>query len=79
MTQPTDHVRELRGVTHALNNALTPVLADAQLVQVVLGPDSQVADELQHVVDGARQANDLVHELRAAAERLAETLEELDG
>lgn len=63
-------VGELRRVIHELKNALTPILANAQLARSVLGPDSEVAGELEDVVTGAQRANKLVGEIRTIAEGL---------
>jgi signal transduction histidine kinase len=69
---PAAMTLQLRRLAHDLNNALTPVLANAQLIQLVLGPDSSVSDELEDVVAGAKRANAIVGEIRALATRLAE-------
>lgn len=79
MSQPVDRVQELRSVIHQLNNALTPILANAQLLQVVLGAESEVAHEVQDVVEGAKRANALVLELRGVTEDLSAALEARDG
>jgi signal transduction histidine kinase len=63
-------VGELRRVIHELKNALTPILANAQLARSVLGPDSEVAGELEDVVAGAQRANKLLGEIRMIAEGL---------
>lgn len=63
---------QLRRLVHDLNNALTPILANAQLAQLILGPDSSVSAELDDVVAGAKRANAIVGEIRTAATRLAE-------
>jgi hypothetical protein len=63
-------VGELRRVVHELKNALTPVLANAQLARSALGPDSEVAGELEDVVTGAQRANKLLGEIRMIAESL---------
>jgi signal transduction histidine kinase len=64
-------VGELRRVIHELRNALTPILANAQLARSALGPDSEVAGELADVVTGAQRANELLGEIRTIAEGLA--------
>jgi len=56
---------QLRRLLHDLNNALTPILANAQLAQLALGPNSGLDEELQDVVAGARRAQSLVLEIRA--------------
>jgi signal transduction histidine kinase len=79
MIRPIDRVSELRIVIHQLNNALTPILANAQLMQVMLGDQSEVAHEVQDVVEGAKRANELVGELRSVTEGLSAALEASDG
>jgi len=55
----------LRQLLHDLNNALTPILANAQLAQLALGPNSGLDEELDDVVAGAKRAQGLVLEIRA--------------
>lgn len=69
---PAAMTLQLRRLVHDLNNALTPVLANAQLTQLVLGPESSVSAELEDVVAGAKRANALLGEIRTLATRLAE-------
>lgn len=76
---PNQHVQDLRRTIHTLNNALTPVLANAQLVQAILGPTSDVDQEMEDVVEGAKRTKQLIHELKQIADDLVESLEHLDG
>ncbi|MGE0161340.1 MAG: hypothetical protein AB7T31_18240 [Gemmatimonadales bacterium] len=56
---------QLRQLLHDLNNALTPILANAQLAQLALGPNSGLDEELDDVMAGAKRAQSLVLEIRA--------------
>ena len=76
---PTQHVQDLRRTIHTLNNALTPVLANAQLVQAILGPTSDVDQEMEDVVEGAKRTKQLINELKQIADDLVDSLEHLDG
>jgi hypothetical protein len=64
---------QVRRLAHDLNNALTPVLANAQLAQLILGPGSSVNAELDDLVAGAKRANAIVGEIRTLAMRMAES------
>lgn len=89
MTTRTDSdsatlVGQLRRSIHELNNALTPILANAQLAQVMTDPSSaDVREALDDVVEAAGRANQLVAELRDIATGLQEpgapTAEARDG
>lgn len=89
MTRRTDSdsaalVGQLRRSIHELNNALTPILANAQLARVMVDPSStDVREALDDVVEAAGRANQLVGELREIAtglqEPVAPTAEDRDG
>lgn len=56
---------ELRHTLHELNNALTPILANAQLARVMLDPSAtDIREALDDVVEAAGRANALVAEMR---------------
>jgi hypothetical protein len=70
---PAAMALQVRRLAHDLNNALTPVLANAQLAQLILGPGSSVNAELDDLVAGAKRANAIVGEIRTLAMRMAES------
>ncbi len=74
--ESTQLVQELRRSMHELNNALTPILANAQLARLLLEPPStDIREALDDVVDAAGRANGLVGEMRAIATRLQDLLD----
>jgi signal transduction histidine kinase len=71
---------QLRHSLHELNNALTPILANAQLAQLMLdGQGTEVREAVDDVVEAAGRANALVAEMRQLARTLHDTLEGADS
>lgn len=72
---PTRLVGELRAAVHNINNALTPILANAQIARLMVEDDGEeLAEILDDVVDGAARASDLVVGMRAITRSLQEAL-----
>lgn len=73
---PAELVQRLRHSIHEINNALTPILANAQLARVMVDPSgTDVREALDDVVSAATRANQLVSEMREISNALQETLE----
>lgn len=70
MTSPSPLTEEMRRTVHDLNNALTTILANAQLAAACLGAESRVTEELDDIIAGARTASELARRLRAMAREL---------
>lgn len=70
---PTRLVGELRAAVHDINNALTPILANAQIARLMVEDDGEeLAEILDDVVDGAARASDLVVGMRGITRSLQE-------
>jgi signal transduction histidine kinase len=78
-TDPAERLEQLRRTIHTLNNALTPIMANAQLIQAIMGPGSEVDQEVADVIEGAQRTKQLIKDLREIAESLVECLEIEDG
>jgi len=66
----------LRHSLHELNNALTPILANAQLVRLILdAPESDAGEAVEDIIEAAGRANALVSEMREMARDLDERME----
>lgn len=77
---PADLVEQLQRSIHELNNALTPILANAQLARVMIDPSAaDVREAMDDVVEAAGRANKLVADLREVARRLQDTIEAADA
>lgn len=73
---PGELASELRHSLHELNNALTPILANAQLARLMLeSEEAEVREALDDVVEAAGRANSLVAEMRELVRALHDTLE----
>lgn len=71
----TDLLRGLRHAMHELNNALTPVLANAQLARVTVDTDpAETKEALDDVVEAAARANALVAEMGGIVRDLQDKL-----
>lgn len=79
-TMRTEHdsgelVSQLRHQLHELNNALTPILANAQLAQLMIDSEAtEVREAVDDVVQAAGRANSLVAQMRELARALHDTL-----
>lgn len=70
-------VSQLRYQLHELNNALTPILANAQLARLMLDSEAaEVREAVDDVVEAAGRANALVAEMRKLARALHQTLDD---
>jgi len=78
-TDPAARLEQLRRTIHTLNNALTPIMANAQLIQAILGPGSEVDQEVTDVIEAAQRTKQLIKDLREICESLVECLEIEDG
>lgn len=77
-TNPTsgELVHQLRHSIHELNNALTPILANAELARAMVDRSStDIREALDDVVSAASRANQLVSEMRDIVKGLQETPE----
>ena len=68
-------VSELRRTLHELNNALTPVLANAQLARLLLQNGADTEEEILQVAEGATRATAIVRRLQDLARSLQEAHE----
>lgn len=69
MSNPTDSravelTNELRHAIHEINNALTPILANAQLVRMLVDRESEAHEAIEDVVNSASRANAIVASMR---------------
>lgn len=74
-SNPKQLVEELRRALHDINNALTPIMANAQLARLMVDTESgELCDILDDVVDGSVRAGARVSDLRDIAAALGEAL-----
>ena len=72
---PTRLVGALRAAVHDINNALTPILANAQIARLMVEDDGEeLAEILDDVVDGAARASDIVVGILGITRSLQEAL-----
>lgn len=72
---PARLMDELRQAIHDMNNAMTPVLANAQLARVMIDPSAGELDAiLDDVVQGCTRAKRTASEIRTIARRLRDEL-----
>lgn len=67
---PLERARALRSTVHDLKNALTPVLANARVMQMRISPDAGVDEELVDILEGAIRASDIAARLSQLARGL---------
>lgn len=73
--RPTEMLDALRTALHDLNNALTPVMANAQLARLMIDPSNEeLGDTLDDMVEASARANLLVSRMREIAKDLQRTL-----
>lgn len=75
-------VGELRAVVHAMNNALTPITANAQLARLMIDDsEGELGEILDDVVEAAGRASRLALDMRGITQSLEEALpaEDADG
>lgn len=69
-------VEGLRKSMHEFNNALTPILANAQLARIMIDPSNEdVREAMDDIVDAAQRAKELVQEMRQTAKELQERVD----
>ncbi len=77
---PAQLMDELRKAIHEMNNAMTPVLANAQLARLMVDPSTGELDEiLEDIVEASSRAKGTAVEIRTIARRLREELPETAG
>lgn len=65
----------LRRSLHDLNNALTPIMANAQLARLMVEPsEGELGETLDDVIEASSRANALVAQMRQLARELEEAL-----
>lgn len=79
-TRTGELMEKLRSTLHDLNNALTPVMANAQLMRFSVEESSgELVEALDDVVESSARANALVADLRHIARSLDDALHAEDG
>lgn len=69
-------VEGLRKSMHEFNNALTPILANAQLARIMIDDSNEdVREAMDDIVDAAQRAKKLVQEMRQTALELQERID----
>ncbi len=74
-------VESLRKSMHEFNNALTPILANAQLARIMIDESNEdVREAMDDIVEAAQRAKTLVQDMRQTAKDLQERVDpEGDG
>ncbi|MBT8488259.1 MAG: hypothetical protein KJO65_05440 [Gemmatimonadetes bacterium] len=68
-------VEDLREVVHEMNNALTPITANAQLARLMIEEtESELGEILEDVVEAAGRASRLAIDMRGITRSLEATL-----
>lgn len=69
-------VEGLRKSMHEFNNALTPILANAQLARIMIDESNEdMREAMDDIVDAAQRAKKLVQEMRLTAKELQERVD----